>query len=200
MTEKPFANFYFSVVGYEFQVAIKSLKETYTASSIALNEKAVRLSHELDDYNSSGEFIGERAEEGHIVWEQDDLLGHQIEAIAETTQELRKAYAIAVYHLWERAARLYTHSKADHSRLVAALAAVEMEPVVAIPELTGLWHLVNYLKHLNPSWLEKLRISWPEVTKRGAVVLSEWHMETVFNAAALSGPVGFKSESTVGNG
>lgn len=112
---------------------------------------------------AGGERIGEW-EDGHRLWEQDQVIGLQIDDAEESVMDLRKAYVLAIYHHWERAARRWTRisDRAAHDKL--AKATRDLGYPIDI-RLEAVRDLVNTLKHNNVERAKQLFASWPEVLK-----------------------------------
>lgn len=106
--------------------------------------------------------------------------------------------SLAVYHHWERSARLWTESdRRDHDQLARA---VEAHGISVNPHLGAVRDLANLLKHNNGRWGASLLASWPSLFPTGfrpqtgrtdwyqAVQITEAHMTEAFNVIASSGP------------
>jgi hypothetical protein len=193
-------NLQFSVIGYEFESSIRTLKKSFELSRAALDVEVGRIRNDLAAYLASGEFIGERTDEGDIIWDQERAYEMDIEAAEEAIEELRRTYVIAIYHRWERGVRLSTRSD-EHSHLKLVKVA-EKHGIHPLPVLEKISHLVNLLKHNNAKWDEKLLASWSDVVHANilnrrdgdfcaSIVLTDKHIEEILNAVAVSGPVAF---------
>jgi hypothetical protein len=188
------------VVGYEFESSIKSFRKSFELSRTALADAAEKIRSDLAAYLAGDEWIGERTEDGHTIWDQEQVYEMEIEAAEEAIQELRQTYLIAIYHRWERAVRLYTKSdEQSHAKLVRD---AEKHGIHPLPKVENISQLVNLLKHNNLRWAEKVRTSWPDVMNphilnrkdgdfSASVVLTDDHVYEVLNAVAASGPVAF---------
>ncbi|MBX9455448.1 MAG: hypothetical protein KL863_05160 [Rhizobium sp.] len=197
---KLFENFSFNTVGYEFESAIRSFRKSFELSRSALEADVEKIRADLEAYLAGDEFVGERTDEGDIIWEQDRIYEMDIEAAEDAVLELRRTYMIAIYHAWERAIRRQTKTDVhSHALLVEAAKKDHIEP---LPELEKVSQLVNLLKHNNAKWAKKLLDSWPDVVTPGilgrrdgdyysSVILTDDHIEEILRAAAASGPVGF---------
>ncbi|MFC3322894.1 hypothetical protein [Mesorhizobium cantuariense] len=120
------ATLHFNLHGYEFQEGAKTLLTSFQSAAGALKADVQRAEAAAQDYQKSlaegGPWEGERdAEEGYVIWDQEDVLEARIEATGEALMGLRKAFVIAFYHHWERAIRVTTYDDvADHKRLEAS--------------------------------------------------------------------------------
>ena len=185
----------FNVLGFAYQEGIKRLAEGFISAGAALHDAVAKATAALDAYESDvaagGQRIGEW-EDGVCLWEQSDLLQMRI----EDAQDVRKAFALAAYHHWERWARRWTRSTHNkHDRLTAQT----LQQGYAIdPRINALRDLVNALKHNNPVWGDALTRSWPEVVtsyRAGVdmdlyeeIELSDVQVTAIFDVIANSGP------------
>lgn len=185
----------FDLRGYAFNEGLNVLWEGYVSASRALIADVERVKAEAASYEASDEFIGERDDEGNILWEQDSLLAMQQETAEEALMALRKAYVLVLYHHWERAVRAYTESgkSADHEKLVKRADAKGI-PIHA--QLNLVRDLANALKHNKGG---SLRQSWPKVLTFRArsneprdwyesIQLEDSHLVEIFEIIAQSGP------------
>ena len=72
---------------------------------------ANRLDRYQQNLEQGGKWIGESDDDGLVIWDQSQILDYEIDVVTEAAQDLRKAFALALYHHWERSAR--GGSKAD---------------------------------------------------------------------------------------
>src|SRR4051812_32173864 len=98
----PMAKLHFNVHGFEFQSGIDVLRKSAQAGLSALSDEIKALEQQLEDYRRIGEFDGEHDEDGVVIWERDEFLEHAVGLAREALMELRKAFAIAALHHWER--------------------------------------------------------------------------------------------------
>jgi len=117
------------------------------------------FSDELDEVQREADAHQRRVEEGTARWtdyDEETGIGRDYgEEFGERRQEaeealllVRKAFVIAIYHLWERGARRWApqkKKKPNHSDLVAALTDAAI--VIDKAGLEELRLLVNCLKH-----------------------------------------------------
>lgn len=191
----------FNMLGFSYQQGVDWLETGFATSAPAMVELRAKLSRDLEAYEASvlagGERIGEW-EDGHRLWEQDQLFAIQMEDAEESLMDLRKAYVLAIYHHWERAARRWsrisTHAK--HDKLVTATRDLGY-PID--PRLEGVRDLVNTLKHNNAATASKLFLSWPDVLRAdpakrpdmdwySVVHLGDRHVHEVCEIVRASGP------------
>jgi hypothetical protein len=193
----------FNAYGYSFQSGIDILLKSYTSAQQALENDVEMAADDAFAYQQSreegGKFIGERDDDGYIIWDQQDVLNDQHEMAQDALRSLRRAFAISLYHHWERGARAWTNAKkgANHEDLVNGVEALGMK---VHPNLQILRMIANLLKHDNDAWGQKVlnaaptliggvTINVPDMTDwYQAVVISETWMTDFFNAVAASGP------------
>lgn len=185
----------FDTRGYAFKAGLDVLREGYASASKALASDVERVKARAAAYEASDEFIGDRDDDGNILWEQGRVLSMQQETTEEALMALRRAYVLVLYHHWERAIRTYTDSggSADHEKLVKRATAKGL-PIDA--RLGVVRDLANALKHGKGGALQQ---SWPDVlTFRArsheprdwyeAIKLEDAHVVEVFEIIAQSGP------------
>ena len=175
--------------GYMYQDGINSIRLSYDSAAQALELQTERAYDEIRAYNAKvegGDQSGiERDEDRHVVFDEADVLMYQSLAAEEALNTLRKAFAIVLYHHWERSAREWVQSKnGKHDTLVSSLAANGQgtEPLV-----NDLRTLVNTLKHNNDGW------GVPLHTDRADLFKSEFKITQAqpidwYDAIEVSGP------------
>ena len=191
----------FNMLGFAYQQGVNWLEAGFATAAGALREQIAKRRADLQAYTdhvaAGGERVGE-LEEGLTLWEQDDILTMHIEDAEESLMDLRKAYVLAAYHHWERSARRWTRSSlhAKHSSLASATEALGY-PMNG--RMSGLYNLVNTLKHNSAKWAADLSSTWPEVLNGAqrsrpdqdwyaAVELSDDHVHQVCDILRTSGP------------
>lgn len=195
--------FTWNIEGYTFQQGVTVLKDAYQAAADALQEEWQRAKDEAVTYQDavdSGQtlWIGERDEDGYVIWDQEMVHQMDIEAKIEGQNGLRKAFVLAAYHHWERGARTWTSDDVrDHKRLILA---VKAKGIGISERLDAVRDLANVLKHDNDARGAELIASWPAVFPKSfqqsntrtdwydAVRLTDAHLCEVFDAIAASGP------------
>lgn len=190
----------FNMLGYVFESGVDSLRESFMAASAGVKQQVGKAEKSLEEYKTDlengGKWIGER-EDGHIIWDQEQVLEYEIDAAQEAYGELRKAFCIAGYHYWERSIRKYCKDhRSNHSELVKK-AITEGFPVSQ--DLTRVHRLANALKHNSDYHGQKLQVCWPDVIsvlyRQGrhvdwyAVIgLRDEHVHEVLDIIRASGP------------
>jgi hypothetical protein len=185
----------FDTRGYAFKAGLDVLRQGYASASKALAADVERVKAEAAAYEESDEFIGEIDDEGNRLWEQDQILAMQQETAEEALQALRKAYALVLYHHWERGIQAYTGS----GRSVKYFELVQRADKKGVPlhgRLGAVRDLANALKHdkgqpLQQSWSAVLSPrarsheprSWYE-----AIQLQDAHVAEIFEITEQSGP------------
>lgn len=191
----------FNLAGFSFQHGLKVLGASFQAALPGLTAGVADANAALKAYEAAGVFIGERDEEtGDIYWDQRQVLEFEIEMAEIARQEMRKAYAIAAYHHWERNVRIWAgkDNLRTHEEMTAATLA-EGYPIH--PRLDRVRQLANTLKHDNRRWGTALLEAWPEAYRwdfrprpsgrvywAEAVALSDEQMEELFDILSGSGP------------
>ena len=210
MVKLPFS---FDVLGYEFQSGLDVLRKSAQAGLAALSREINALEQQLQDYRRVGEFEGERDEEGHVVWERDDVLNHEIAFADEACVELRKAFAIASLHHWERSVQRwiaqknmtaasdgsYTRKKQPARGYNELSKAARDVGYPADPELKCVVKLANTLKHNSEDRGKELLALWPDIFPlqfqkpsrlsdwASAIQLTDQHLSEIFNIVSKSG-------------
>ncbi|WP_066717360.1 MULTISPECIES: hypothetical protein [Hyphomicrobiales] len=187
----------FDLRGYVFKSGIDVLRSAYTTAALALVTNIDRIEAAKAEYLASGVWEGERDEDGYIIWDREQLFEIDLDMARQGLADLRKSFALAAYHFWERSARQWTgDDRGRHDDLVLGAKAKGIE---AHPHLSAVRDLANTLKHNSPKYGPALRASWPDVVRStnagvsfdgwyGAVVLEEVHVDQLFAAVAASGP------------
>lgn len=187
--------------GYVYQEGVSLLIAAYDTAANALQQEWERTKDEASVYQdgvASGEreWIGERDDE-HVLWDQQQVYDIEIESKLAAQSALRKAFALSIYHHWERGARVWTGDDVrEHKKLVKA---VEAKGVPVSPRLEAIKDLANLLKHDNDDRGADLLKSWPDVLPSVAkwggridwyesVALTDYHLTEAFNIIAASGP------------
>jgi hypothetical protein len=192
----------FNMQGYVFQEGVKTLRAGFETAVEALRSARTRAQQDLQAYEAAvaadpTQWIGEE-EDGLVLWDQSQVLEMSIADAEEALLALRKAFVIAIYHHWERAALRWTHltGRTEHKHLSAGTVAAGY-PVN--PTLEAVLHLVNTLKHDSAAKGERLLAAWPEVFPAGftrtprtnwyeAIQLTDAQVQEVCEIVASSGP------------
>jgi len=192
----------FNMLGYIYESGLDSLRASFVSGSQGLRQKLEDTTKALDDYQHSlrngGEWIGERdPEEGYVIWDQEQVFNFDIDAAHEAYGELRKAFAIAAYHYWERSIRKYCKAQGGKHADLVTKALGEGFPISS--DLNRTHRLANALKHNNDSSGKKLLDCWPEVFSStfkqrkhmdwySVVHLSDDQVHQAFDIILSSGP------------
>ncbi|WP_126111850.1 MULTISPECIES: hypothetical protein [unclassified Bosea (in: a-proteobacteria)] len=148
---------------------------SFESSSKALASERKQAAFELAAYLrglKAGEPpIGEW-DDGVLLWDRERELETQIEMLDEAAMALRKAFALSLYHQWERSAQLWIlelrkpdqKPPKDHEDLVKAVAE---RGYPAHHRLEAARQLANTLKHSNDYWGCRLLKNWPGVFRAG---------------------------------
>jgi hypothetical protein len=187
-----------------FESGLDTIQDGYDASVTGITHEINRKKAALYDYDrhiaNGGGPTEERDEDGRIIWAQDQTLEALISVAEDALGTLRKAYAISIYHHWERSALSWTgRTNEKHDKLVRLVLA-EGYPID--PHLEAVRDLANLLKHANERWGLQLFQSWPNVFQRGfapvagggpvkwydRVELTGAHIKEVMKTVRESGP------------
>lgn len=131
---------------------IKRLRSAYRSACAPFDDELKQLEHDADVFQR-------RVDEGTVQWpefdEETGLSRDYGEEFAERRQDaedvlllVRKAFVVAIYHLWERGAQrwvLQKNKRPRHKELVAVL--TEAAIVIDEARLNELGVLANCLKH-----------------------------------------------------
>jgi len=193
----------FNMQGYVYQEGVRVLMSAYAAAADALHEEWMRAQEEAQAYledvaSGEREWIGERDEDGYVIWDQEQVHEMEIESKREAQSALRKAFILSLYHHWERSARTWTgDDRRDHNKLASSVEALGY-PIS--PRLGAVRDLANLLKHDNDKRGAEVMVTWPAVLATGvpklgrrtdwyeAVRLTDDHVAEAFNIVAASGP------------
>lgn len=193
---------FFNEHGWAFHDGLRSIIDSYDAAHLALEERATKALHEIDDYaealSNGAEWEGEEDKDGFIVWSKEQILDYQHGLAVENGSTLRKAFVITLYHHWERSALKWVDQE-----YVKHYALVEMVREMGYPVAEGLedlYLLTNLIKHNRRTWGEKLankRLDLFWLHKRPADTIKHWdgqvrvgphHMNEFFQIVGMSGP------------
>lgn len=197
----------FSPHGVFFESGIDTIEDGYAAAANGITQEINRKKAAFYDYNRHVENGGppteERDDDGYLIWSQDDELKVVIEIAEDALMALRKAYAITIYHHWERSALQWTGKRNEtHDNLVQLVLKIGY-PIDDC--LASVRDLANLLKHANDRWGLKLFQSWPELFSDGfspssygswevnwydRVLLSDANIKQIMTIVRGSGPKG----------
>lgn len=174
--------------GYMYKDGVNSIRLSYDSASRALQLDTERAYDEINNYNAkvlAGDQSGiERDDDGHILWDEADVLMHRSLQAEDALNILRKAFTIVLYHHWERSVREWVKSKhAKHDTLVTAALAIGQP---TDPLVNDLRTLVNTLKHNNEVWGKPLHTARPDLFK-GEFKITQTNPDW-YDAIEVSGP------------
>lgn len=160
--EKTGVRFSFNVRGFMYESGIDCLRDSFTAAAEGIQEKIRNETEAWDTQSGDYESGPQYAEDGSTLFDPADVYSYKMEALQEAYAELRKAFAIAIYHYWERNIRVYAKlPNGNHEKLVKAAEGLGY----TIPMGFARAHrLANALKHNNADCVNKLHKEWPEVS------------------------------------
>jgi hypothetical protein len=192
----------FDWAGYEYQTGLKALRDSYNRASRFLQEDIDQAYHEISMYDGRHSEEDDPNidldEDGVITFDPRDHLIHASLMAEQSMQALRKAYAIMIYHHWERGAREWGGK--DHGGFSSMVKAAQYAGKHVDPEIVDLLILVNTLKHnasiwgqplydMHPDWFgpnfrrDATRVEWFD-----AIQISDAIMSNLFAIAVRSGP------------
>lgn len=171
----------------------------WIAASQTLDIRSQEVADELSEYlryvDGGGSPIGEW-DGPDLLWDQEGLLGLELEAIEQAFIELNRATAISIYHHWERHVPTSASSKKrDHAALASDLLNSGIE---VHSDIDALHFAANFLKHGTAVWLTRLfdgfEVRFPELAKIkksspawwGTLNLGNQHIEWFFEIASAS--------------
>lgn len=192
----------FDAKGYLFQEKLNALRSGFETASKTLSKELDDVRTAATQYRQSmengGDWIGERDDDGSILWDQENLLEMQEDAAHDTLLAFRKAYVITAYHHWERGMQSWTksNSSAGFSDL---LKKAEDRGLIVHERLELVRDLANTLKHNKKSAGQRLLSKWPDLFRPGlqpdkvrdwyeAMNLEDADVYEVFDIVARSGP------------
>jgi hypothetical protein len=193
----------FNLLGYSFQQGLEVLRKSFSAAVEGLQALDDRAQATILAYDAhvaaGGARIGAWSEEGEREWEQDQILAYEAEIAQDAAQDLMNAFAIALYHHWERWARVWGKlpRKGNFEDMVAATLA-QGYPIH--PDLHRLKDIANVLKHHKDQAGEAVTKAWPDLAPHGfrrlgtqidwyaSIRISPTRMSTLFEIVSASGP------------
>ncbi|WP_438852497.1 hypothetical protein [Brevundimonas nasdae] len=194
--------FVFNAHGYAYQQGVLSLQRAYQSANDALTteldvakEQAATYDHNVENGMPR---IQQVDDDGYVIFDEADALNMNISAADAALGEMRKAFVLAIYHHWERGARLWTGLK--HGKMTTIAGAVEALGYPIAPGLLGLNNLANLIKHANPEGGLKLQASWPSTLHltnwagvpgfdwQDAIYLHDSHVHEAIDIIGASGP------------
>lgn len=199
----------------EFERGMDLLRSSLKAAEESLEANRSETQRKLDEYEAgvaNGEPPDEIWEEDVKVWDQSHAYQSDIMMIGDALHTMRKAHAIAAYHMWERAIQTWTKAPpfSQHEQLVAL---AESKGATMHVRLSAIRDLNNALKHNSEKYGPLLLESWRELfrplfTKTlderlkelkdgasksrvdwyGAITISAQQMNEILDALRASGP------------
>ncbi|MGO8024846.1 hypothetical protein [Rhizobium leguminosarum] len=152
----------FSMRGFGYESGIDCLRDSFTAAAKGIQDKIREEAEAWDSQSGDYEIEPDYAEDGSTLFDPADVYTYKIEVLQDAYAELRKAFAITIYHYWERKMRSYGKlQKGDHEKFaeVARSLGIEMPS-----EFARVHRLANALKHNSAGTLNKLHEEWREVS------------------------------------
>ncbi len=204
-----------SIRGLAYQSGLDAIRLAAVTAEASLNAELACKRLELDAYDARPGFIGER-EDGHILWELDQVLEMDIARLEEALPELRRAFALSAYHYWETAVYRWHHQEhgnaakkrlGPHDDLVEEIRRLAQNaPDLSFrvhPDLEAVAKLANVIKHTSADSWQWLIRQCPEPLKplfpappapsdrHTPVMLTVAQLAWVFEVVSQSGPAGY---------
>lgn len=187
----------FSVLGFAYESGLECLRDSFSAAVQGIRNQ---MREETEAWRSgTGEYREpiKFTDDGDVIFDPSDVYQFKMEAVAEAHAELRKAFAIAIYHYWERNIRVFcTLPNGKHAELEAAAATLGVQ---LPPDFTRVHRLANALKHNNRASVRALHREWPEVSGvwmevagdrdwYAGIELTDDHIHYLLDLTKLAGP------------
>lgn len=189
----------FSARGFMYESGIDCLRDSFTAAAMGIQDKIRQETEAWEASVESGEYEEQLqyADDGSTLFDPADVYNNKMETLQEAYAELRKAFAIAIYHYWERKIRAFCKlSDGNHADVEAAAARLGIQ----IPaDFAKVHRLANALKHNNRGSLKALHKEWPQVSGvlfevqgdrdwYSGIDLSDEHIYHLIDLTKLAGP------------
>ena len=191
-----------AIRGWMFQEDLRQLQDAYKASRSNSDSRMQRAEQEWakleEDVAAGVASFTEEDEDGQVIYDQSDHFGEIAAEIERVQQLVREAFAISLYHFWEReAGRLMGKQYRPKSSLS------ELKQLGLCPDFAGLERLrlvCNVAKHSAGSSADQLHQLHPEMfdTKRMAdfetgpdyesLILADADIDAFFSVVRKSGP------------
>ncbi len=183
---------------HHFEHGLRMLEKGYVAARDSLDGEIDRINRESRAYEEAlangAEPIADYDEDGQLLWEQSQVFEINVDDVHSALCEVRKAFAIALYHFWEDSVAQWMElsgKQVDHDKLVRYCASEGYGPST---DLEAVRCLINHLKHGRNSrtdWLTKLRATDPSFLPEARGATSAISEDILFRVAAAilaSGP------------
>lgn len=183
--------------GYNFHRDLDMLQKGYEAARDTLYAEIANLEKKAasyeNDLSNGGKWIGETDEDGRTLWDQSQVYGYRIENNHLSLYQVRKAFVIAYYHLWEDSVALWMNANGQCKHPVMERFCAE-QGYGPSPDLDAVRCLANHFKHgqnANRDWRARLFDKYPTFmpfTSARLLRLSEDSMTKILETVRNSGP------------
>lgn len=192
----------YNLLGWLHQEGLSRLRDSYLS---AMDGIGLRIKAAYDDIDQHDKEVAEtnndqieRDDDGNVIVDPRDILLYSAEIAEETESDLNKAFAIAIFHYWERSARSWT--KKHSGKFTTLVHDVEAIGYSVDGELKNLHLVVNLLKHANSKHANLLMQESSKYLKEdnyNDAISHEWYDEVLLNKkdilnffkiAEMSGP------------
>ena len=192
--------------------AAKTTQASFAEQIRLLEELRIIQLHEAEaiNYNSIKATLGLDAPEDDVDAYAEAYVSDGLSTAEDASNEARKAFAIAAYHLWEHAVRSATEARVDSVRISKnkqGPRGADLECCArklgwkVSPDISSIRTLVNLLKHDSKGRWEDLEKQWPALWQSAqnyritrdlgyanAIRISQEQLLEIFNAVRQSGP------------
>ena len=146
---------------YNYSNGLRAIGLMYHAAKTSLEHHRADLSDCTREYDRATDAGYPRIgawEDGHKLWEQDDIYRLEQQLIDDALTELRAAICIAIYHHWEK--NIPSQSSEANRRRGQLKDDARTRGIELHADIDALCYAANYFKHGNADWLEKLASGW----------------------------------------
>lgn len=192
----------FNWFGYEYQDGIQILRRSFEVGENALRAEVERAYNEIDAYDKKFPDGNDPSivydDNGCTEFDPRDHLIYTSLMLERAQASHRKAFAITLYHHWERGAREWSNKM--HGKSSSLIKAVQDIGVAIDPKIVDISVLVNTLKHNASIWgwpLYEMRPDWfsnsfkpdrQHIDWFDSVLLQDAAMDEIFQIVSDSGP------------
>ena len=147
----------FNLFGFSFQQGLSHLRASFDAAAAALAQEVTAAHDAVKAYvqfvEAGGEEIGEWDYDGTRIWDQEQVLQFEAQAMELAALALRKAFAVAIYHHWERMARIWTGCDPDagHTELTKQTLARGYDIDPRLERVRYLANLLSTTRRIGPT-------------------------------------------------
>lgn len=181
---------------WQFHTGIERIRTAFRAAVAAMEAGQVRANEAYDSYLASGEDDREYDDDGILTHSTEVSLEFANREAVLATQAVRQAFAMSIFHYWERSARGWTGW--DRPGFPGLKERVEGQGIRVDEGLALLNNLNNLLKHDSAKYGERVFEIRPDLFMlrrrptgrnwQSSVALANRDIEEFLDAIARSGP------------